>query len=136
MNASQERLESTASQADERRRPERVEPVSEPRHGDHGTLNQPWRAVVALIELVVAALAIWGALWAWSNGVVTSTMRGTGGVEPQFTRYYGNWVAVAVGFGLLAGFLVLDAVRQLARAARARAKRQRKRRGDEAEPDG
>ncbi|TCP53111.1 hypothetical protein EV191_105174 [Tamaricihabitans halophyticus] len=92
-----------------------------------GSLHQPWRAFVALGELVVVGLLIWAAIWAWRNGVRVSVLEQQlpdgRVVTNEFTRYYGNWIASAIGIGGLAGLFLLDAVRQLVLALRTRSKR-------------
>lgn len=97
-------------------------------------LNQPWRAVVALVELVLAGLAVWLAVYLWSSGVVTIRQS-----EPlvregvvEVTRYLGDRIAFAVLAGLAAALFVLDAVRQLMLALRVRPRRGRG--ADDAEP--
>lgn len=84
-----------------------------------GRLNQPWRAVVALVELVLAGLAVWLAFGLWSDGItVIPTPDGQGGFV-ELTHYHGDAMGGAIGLGLLAALLVLDAVRQLVLALRA-----------------
>ncbi len=97
-------------------------------------LNRPWRAVVALVELVLAGFALWLAVHLWSAGVIT--IRQTEPLVPEgvveVTRYLGDRIALAVVAGLAAALLVLDAVRQLMLALRARPRRGRG--ADDAEP--
>ncbi|MEV6233024.1 hypothetical protein AB0L88_34690 [Saccharopolyspora shandongensis] len=83
-------------------------------------LNQPWRAAVAGIELVVAVglgLAAW---WSWLQGTVTIYLPGPEGAVDVVTRSIGSWLAAAVGAATLAGLLLLDGIRQLVLALRAR----------------
>ncbi|GAA4541539.1 hypothetical protein [Amycolatopsis samaneae] len=83
-------------------------------------LNKPWRAVVALVEVLLAALAVWGAFACWDAGVMTvSTTAGDGAVLVS-QRYFGGPLAGAIGLGTLAALLLVDAVRQLLLAVRAR----------------
>lgn len=85
-----------------------------------GRLNQPWRAAVALVELVLAGLAVWWAFGLWSDGItVIPTPDGQGGFI-ELTHFHGGSMGGAIGVGLLAALLVLDAVRQLVLALRAR----------------
>lgn len=89
-------------------------------------LNQPKRAFVALAEVVVAAALIWLAFWLWPKGVVTiSTVLEEGRPPYVSHRYYGHWMALAIFSGTVAGVLLVDAVRQLLLAARARPKHSR-----------
>lgn len=97
-------------------------------------LNQPWRAGVAVVELVLAGLAVWLAFTLWSNGVHTIHQPeplAPGGVV-DLTLYDGEKIALAVVAGLAAALLVVDAVRQLLLALRARPRRRRG--ADDAEP--
>lgn len=96
-----------------------TEPLVSPPPTATGGLNRPWRALVAALEMVLAAAAVWGAFWAWPNGVVTISMTVDGTVL-ESTRFAGNWMAAAIGFGTLATLLVLDAIRQTVLAVRAR----------------
>lgn len=87
-----------------------------------GRVNRPWRAVAALVELVLAGAAGWGASWAWSH-VVTTIAFDAGGEQVLTSRLIsGPWTAAAIGFGLLAALLLVDAFRELVLAVRARHK--------------
>ena len=86
-------------------------------------LHQPWRALVALVEVVAAAAAIWGAFWCWPRGVATITLVLDDGTRLVSTRYYGNWMGAAILLGTIAALLVLDAVRQTVLAVRTHPKR-------------
>ncbi|WP_020662933.1 hypothetical protein [Amycolatopsis benzoatilytica] len=83
-------------------------------------LNQPWRAFVALGEVVVAALALWVAFVLWDAGVVTVVTKALDGAELVSHRYFGGHLAGALGLGTLSAVLVVDAIRQLLLAVRAR----------------
>lgn len=86
-------------------------------------LNQPRRAFVALAEVVLAAGLIGLALWLWPKAIATiSTVLDEGRPPYVSHRYYGNWMALAILCGTVAGVLLVDAVRQLMLAARARPK--------------
>jgi hypothetical protein len=85
-----------------------------------GGLHRPVRAMVALTELVVAGLAVWGAFWAWPQGFATISTVVTDGVVLDSQRVSGNWLATAILFGTVAAVLVLDALRQTVLAVRAR----------------
>jgi hypothetical protein len=87
-------------------------------------LHQPWRALIALVELVLAASSFWAATLCWSNVVVAVVLRLNDGTELTSTRYEGDWVAAAIGLGALACLLLVDAVRQLLLAVRTRRRRQ------------
>jgi hypothetical protein len=88
-------------------------------------LNQPRRALVAVAELLVAAAAVWVAFRVWPRGVTTITLVGDDGTRQEVTRLVGSWLAAAVGLGTLASLLVLDALRQVLLAVRARPRRGR-----------
>ncbi|HEU5469827.1 MAG TPA: hypothetical protein VFV67_04185 [Actinophytocola sp.] len=77
-----------------------------------------WRLLVALVELLAAAAAIWLAFQCWPRGIATITLVLEDGTELVSTRYFGNWMAAAIGLGTLAGLLVTDAVRQVLVALR------------------
>jgi hypothetical protein len=83
-------------------------------------LNQPWRAAVAGIELVIAVALLVAAWWAWGRGTVTIYLPGPQGAVDVVTRSIGSWLAAAVGAVTLAGLLVLDGIRQVVLASRAR----------------
>jgi hypothetical protein len=103
--------------------PQATEAVAAPPPIEPGRLHRPRRALVALAELLAAGAAIWGALWAWPHGFATITTVVADGTVLESERVFGNWVATAVGFGTIAAILVLDAVRQLLLAVRAKPKR-------------
>ncbi len=90
-----------------------------------GRLHQPWRALVALVEVVLACLAVWLAFVAWSKGVTTITATLEDGTVARATRYHGNWIAASIGLGAVASLLVLDAVREVLLAVRTRRFRRR-----------
>jgi hypothetical protein len=100
-----------------------------------GGLHRPVRAVVALAELAVAGVAVWGAFWAWPKGFATITTPVTDGVELDSQRVFGNWLALAILFGTVAAVLVVDALRQTILAARARPKRAKRSKDSDADSD-
>ncbi|WP_158886520.1 hypothetical protein [Amycolatopsis anabasis] len=100
-------------------------PPEEPESGAPPRLHRPWRALVAAGELVVAALAVWAAFPSWSAAISTVSLRLTDGTVLTSTRLSGSWIAAAIGFGALAAVLVVDAVRQLLLAVRARHRKHR-----------
>lgn len=81
-------------------------------------LNQPWRAFVALVEVLLAGLAFWGASRCWPNAFATVTTVLEDGRELVSTRMFGNWAAATIGLGTAAALLGLDALRQLVLAVR------------------
>lgn len=89
-------------------------------------LHQPWRALVALLELIVAGGGVWAAYWAWPRGVATISLALDDGTTLVSTRYFGNWMALAILLGTVAALLVLDAARQLVLAVRVRPRSPRK----------
>jgi hypothetical protein len=90
------------------------EPVAELR------LHKPWRALVALGEILAAAAAIWGAFACWAAGVATVVSVLSDGTQLVSHRYFGNLIAGALALGILALVLLVDAVRQLLLAVRTR----------------
>lgn len=88
-----------------------------------GRLNKPWRALAALIELVIAGVAVWFAFVVWPHGVAKIVMDYGNGIVLESTRWVGSWMSLAILLGTVAGVLVVDAVRQVLLAVRARPKR-------------
>ncbi|PRX45560.1 hypothetical protein B0I33_109223 [Prauserella shujinwangii] len=89
-------------------------------------LHQPWRVAVAAGEVLLAAVALWGAFVCWDASVTTVTMRLDDGTELVSRRLAGHLVTVAIALGTLAGIAVLDALRQLLLGLRVRRRRRRK----------
>lgn len=88
-------------------------------------LNQPWRAFVALAEVIVAAAAVFLAVGLWGRGVTTLITPLSNGQPPlHSTIFYGNWMALAIGVVLVAALLVLDAIREVLLAVRTRDRRE------------
>jgi hypothetical protein len=83
----------------------------------------PWRALVALGELVVAAVAVWFAFDVWPRGIAKIVENYGNGIVLESTRWSGSWISLAIVLGTVAGVLVLDAVRQVLLAVRARPSR-------------
>jgi hypothetical protein len=86
-------------------------------------LHRPFRVFVALGELVFMALAIWLAFVCWHQGTITVTTTLTDGKRLISERYLGSWIAGAIGLGVLAAVLLVDAGRELLLAVRARHRR-------------
>jgi hypothetical protein len=90
-----------------------------------GRLNNPWRALVALGELVFAGVALWFAFDLWPRGVAKIVTTLSDGLVLESTRWVGSWMAGAIGLGAVAALLVLDAIRQVSLAVRTRPKRRK-----------
>ena len=88
-----------------------------------GRLNQPVRAVVAVVELLVAVGLVWLAFVMWPHSIAMITDRADDGTPLISSRYFGNWAAGAIGVGTVAALLLLDVIRQLVLGLRARPKR-------------
>jgi hypothetical protein len=88
--------------------------------GPPAKLHQPWRTLVAVVELILAGAAVWFAFPCWQHGVKTVTLTLTDGSVLTSTRYLGNWMAGAIGLALLAAILLVDAIRELLLAFRTR----------------
>lgn len=88
-----------------------------------GQLHKPWRALVALGEVLVAAVSVWFAFDLWPRGIATIVERYPNDVVLESTRWVGSWMSLAILLGTVAALLVLDAVRQVLLAVRARPKR-------------
>ncbi|MCA1655793.1 MAG: hypothetical protein LC635_05005 [Pseudonocardiaceae bacterium] len=90
-----------------------------------GRLHKPWRALVALGELLIAGVAVWFAVDLWPRGVATIVERVPNGPVLESTRYIGSWITAAIGLGTVAALLAVDACRQTILAVRARPKRRK-----------
>lgn len=93
------------------------EPTSPPelRRG----LNQPWRAVVAVAEVLVAAGAAVLAVVVWRGGVDSLDV----GAPVPVTKFDGGQIALSVLLGGAAVVLVIDAIRQVMLAVNAVSKK-------------
>lgn len=84
-------------------------------------LHRPQRVVVALVELIVAVGLVVFAVYCWDRGTTEIEFPVQGSDPPLIaTRYLGNWIGGAIALCGFAGFLVLDAIRQLVLGVRAR----------------
>ena len=83
-------------------------------------LHRPRRAFVTAAEVILAGLALWFAFVLWHSAMVTLTTTLSDGTQLVSSRYFGNRAAGAIGLGVLAVLLLLDAVRQLLLATRPR----------------
>ena len=88
-----------------------------------GQLHKPWRALVALGEVIFAAVAVFFAFLVWPKGIATIVERYPNGIVLESTRWVGSWMSLAILLGTVAALLVLDALRQVLLAVRARPKR-------------
>jgi hypothetical protein len=106
-------------QTSEQHMPEQP-PTGRPTSG-HPGLNQPWRGLVAVGEVVVAVVAVVFGVVCWHNGITTMvTPLGNGQPPLVSTIFLGNWMAAGIGLVVVAAFLVLDALRQTLLAVRTR----------------
>ena len=66
-------------------------------------------------ELVLALLAVIGAVTCWNAGVTTSEFPAVPDVSPAYsgTFYSGSWIASAAVAALVAGLLMVDGVRRV-----------------------
>jgi hypothetical protein len=83
-------------------------------------LHRPWRALVALAELIGAGVAVWGAFACWDRGISPVVLVLSDGTRLESVRHHGGWLALAILLGTTAAVLVLDAIRQVVLAVRAR----------------
>ncbi|RSN37329.1 hypothetical protein DMC61_04575 [Amycolatopsis sp. WAC 04169] len=88
-------------------------------------LHKPLRAVVGAVELVLAALAVWGAFACWKAGVVPVVITYGEATTLESQRYFGGPLAGAIGLGVLAAILVVDAIRQFLLAVRAKGRKRK-----------
>lgn len=91
-----------------------------------GGLNSPWRALVALAELLGAGFAVWAAFALWDKGVTPVVLVLDDGTRLEAVRNHGGWQALAILLGAVAAMLVLDALRQVVLAVRTRPRSKRK----------
>jgi hypothetical protein len=96
-------------------------PTEEP--GNLAPLHRPRRAFVALAEVVVAGVVLWLMFLLWDAGSATLTTTLTDGTQLVSTRNFGGRIAGAIGLGVVAALLLVDAVRQLLLATRPRRKK-------------
>lgn len=94
-----------------------------PPQTEPGQLNKPWRAFVALAEVVVAAVAVWLAFDFWPRGIAKIVEHYPNNIVLESSRWVGSWMSLAILLGTVAALLVLDALRQAVLAVRARPKR-------------
>jgi len=93
-------------------------PPEEP--GPHARLHKPWRTLVAVVEVVLAVAAGWAAYACWHSGAATVVTHTDDGATLESHRSFGGLLAAAIGLGTMAAILLVDAVRQLSLAVRAR----------------
>ncbi len=85
-------------------------------------LHKPLRALVGVVELILAALAVWGVFACWKAGVVPVVIT-YGDTTLESQRYFGGPLAGAIGLGVLAAILLVDAIRQFLLAVRAKGRK-------------
>ncbi len=68
--------------------------------------------------MLLAVLLVLAAVWCWRQGIVRYEFPFDGAAPLVATRYFGNWLATAIGLVTVAAVLVLDALRQLLLALR------------------
>lgn len=96
--------------------------------GRHGTrLNRPFRAVVAAVEIVLAAAAVAAGIWLWHHGIVRISYPLPDGRMLDSSRLLGSYAGGAVAVVTVGGFLLVDAVRESLLASRARPRRKERR---------
>jgi len=88
-----------------------------------GRLHKPMRALAALVELVLAAVAVWFAFDVWPRGIAKIVEDYGNGIVLESTRWSGSWMSLAILLGTVGAVLVVDAVRQVLLAVRARPSR-------------
>lgn len=88
------------------------------------SLHQPKRALIAAGEVVAIVLLVLAARWCWERGVLQLEYPVEGKPPLTSTRYHGNWIGGSIALVTLAAVLLLDVVRQVILAVRARPRRQ------------
>ncbi|MFD4183395.1 hypothetical protein [Rhodococcus sp. NPDC058514] len=73
--------------------------------------------MMRIVELALAVLAVGAAVWCWNRGVQTSDFGPAMEGAPEFTgtHYSGTWIGAATLLVIVAGLLVIDAVRRRVR---------------------
>ncbi|MGM1062565.1 hypothetical protein [Saccharothrix sp. Mg75] len=99
-------------------------------------LHQPRRAFVAVGEVVLAVALVALAVWCWQRGILRYSYPVPDHAPLESTRVKGNWVGAAAGLVLVAGVLLLDAVRQVVLAVRTRTPKGDDRSRDDGRQDG
>lgn len=89
-------------------------------------LHRPLRALVALAEVIVVGVLIWLAFVLWHSGVVSVTTTLSDGTRLVSSRFFGSSIAGAIGLGILATLLFVEAVRELLLAVRVPHRKSRK----------
>ncbi|MFD1146840.1 hypothetical protein [Saccharothrix hoggarensis] len=87
-------------------------------------LHQPKRGLIAVGEVVLAALLVAAAVWCWNRGVVHYSYPVDGRAPLESTRLRGNWIGASAALATAAGVLLLDALRQTLLAVRTRGREQ------------
>ena len=101
-----------------------------------GRLHQPWRVVVALVELVLAAVAVVVAFPVWNSSIREVTVQASDGADLTSRVYEGSGIALAVALGAVALVLVIDAIRQLMLGIAAKGRKPKKRANPDVDTDG
>lgn len=91
-----------------------------PEHPVRRSSSRRGGIVVAVVEVILAVAAGWLAFWLWPRGIATITMVLDDGTALVSTRYYGNWMALAIVAGTAAALFVSLAVRSVVLASRPR----------------
>ncbi|OXM53323.1 hypothetical protein [Amycolatopsis alba] len=86
-------------------------------------LHKPLRALVGAVEVILAALAVWGAFACWKAGVVPVVITYSETTTLESQRYFGGPLAGAIGLVVLAAILLVDAIRQFLLAVRAKGRK-------------
>jgi hypothetical protein len=96
-------------------------PVDHPEQQDR-PLNRPVRWFIAAVEVAFVVGLAFLAAWAWSRATVPVRLPDyeNPAIPDVVERQSGPWTAAAVGLGLLAALLLMDAARQAVLAARLR----------------
>ncbi|WP_433408993.1 hypothetical protein ACQPZU_01520 [Saccharomonospora azurea] len=89
-------------------------------------LHQPWRLVVAVVELLLAVAAGWAAVWCWNSAAIAVTVRTDDGTTLVSHVYEGEWIGLAFAAAAVAGVLVVDGARQTVLGVRTRRRRRRR----------
>lgn len=92
-----------------------------------GRLNRPVRAVIAVVETLVAAAAVMSGIWLWHAGIVGISYPIGDGSMLDSSRLLGNHAGGAVALVTFGGLLLVEAIREVGLARRAHPRRKEQR---------
>lgn len=86
-------------------------------------LNRPYRRLIAVVEIVLTAALVVAAVLLWRDVNYDIAYTAESGRKLLSTRMRGDLAGACIGLCLIAAFVLLDAIRQMVLATRARHRR-------------